>query len=818
MYLSDIWAKDDGTPLLQHNKDIHTVRKIITENIEPVINQKFRNYNDLFDDLEIVCHYHDYGKATLKWQDEIRKKHKKLPPHSIWSGYFVAHQIQKDGKQNHIPVWSSVSHHSLLTNDSFSKNPEVEFIEDFLKQEHNQRSKNIPLSLTRKQKLKYLGNLKRIKDNLNHSNFRGQWDDPNKEINVFYKAKYCLLLYLLCLSDSLASKAEENSITIDKNYIAKFCPSQRELIQVLNNICGNKKLTSTQDNILKVANKDHCNSFLLESPCGEGKTLSSLLYAREFFRSNRINKIIFTMPTQTTTNNMVKEFNEEYGIPKEWIGIYHSEVMSFLQSITEDEPLDILSKMFLDSFYTLPFNISTIDHLLLSLVNGYKYAPRAFGALQTSMVIIDEMHYYDPHTIGMIKCLCNILDTLQIPYFVMSATIPNIIKSEFIPACNFYSSTGKDEEGIEKNPYKFKFHESPILNEHKEISEVVLNILNEHSDCDTGIIVNTIKRAKTIYDYLKENFKDRQLFLYHSQLTKEHRPIKEEILNLWMKHRKGNVLSPKDIRILKEFKIDLNRPFLFVGTQVIEISLNISFDILLSDLAPFDSLLQRGGRLHRKMNSYISNACGCWQCKKKKDNHEYILHIFDTSEYCPPYYTKKTDLSFKSVIESIMSKTKESVRGNVTYSFEWAKERLSWVYDNEGYISTFDDYGNFWKFFEEDLIFGGKTLPNNEDGNTRIITRKIDANKIDVIPRIFSDTYYEKNDMVSEINKKMQNEEFYSEGIFTNKGRSYLANYLIKISWADTKDYKIINKSLYPYIVEAEYNFQDGLALIDNVM
>jgi len=100
--------------------------------------------------------------------------------------------------------------------------------------------------------------------------------------------------------------------------------------------------------------------------------------------------------------------------------------------------------------YSKPFNISTIDHLLLSLVNGFKYAPRAFGNILNSLIIIDELHYYDQHTIGMVGCLCEILRRLKIPHIIMSATIPAQIKEKFDNEYQKIQSSGRDNKGNEK--------------------------------------------------------------------------------------------------------------------------------------------------------------------------------------------------------------------------------------------------------------------------------------------------------------------------------------------------------------------------------
>ena len=114
------------------------------------------------------------------------------------------------------------------------------------------------------------------------------------------------------------------------------------------------------------------------------------------------------------------------------------------------------------------------------------------------------------------------------------------------------------------------------------------------------------------------------------------RPIKELLLK-----RFSSVIYDKineeEKRLLLKYGYDPNEKFIFIGTQVAEISLNMSFDIMISELAPLDSIIQRGGRLHRKMTFNNSNECICSQCQKLDENHRFFLHVFDTGEYCYPY-------------------------------------------------------------------------------------------------------------------------------------------------------------------------------------
>ena len=742
-----LMAKSNGkTTLVDHINDCLTVADFYISNYKDVIKSWCRDldleFENFIENLKVAIHYHDFGKGTIKWQSESEKENPNFPIHAPFAGYFIFQEIKK----NLPALLSSISHHSLLTDETGNKFQiwlNVKFYENELNEINNSfnRKDNLQFNQIAEYFNKiFLNQIKKLP--------RENWQNYNNVINVKFKAQYCHYLFLICISDILASKYEDTDKSNIRKYISNFIPTNEKIIATLDKINLNKKLTKTQKDVLSLYYyKDKRNNFVLEAPCGEGKTLSSLLYARELWKNNKINRVIFTLPTQTTTNNMVQEFNQEYGIPKEWIGVYHSEVLHFLQTILSEETAEIKSKILLDSFYIRPFNISTIDHLLLSLVNGYRYAPRAFGALQTSLVIIDEMHYYDPHTIGMVNCLCQILKELKIPYLIMSATIPNPIKEKLLINTIHYESDGKSDgksdDRIIKKPYKYKYYKDTIFDAKGNITEEIkkiYSIINENRNNSICIIVNTIKKAKNLYTNLKlkklySNYY--QLFLYNSQFTRIHRPLKEKILNIWAKYKKDKPAEEEEKNLFKEYNFDLEKPLILVSTQVIEISLNLSFDVMISELAPLDALFQRAGRLHRNQTYFTSKNCNCWQCSKKRYNHKYIFHIFNTGKECIPYYFEKKKDEYSSFAKEIIENTRNVVEDARVYSFKWGQEQLNAVYNNPGMFNKFNERVSFWNVFEKDMIFGGKPFDNQEELSTRIRTRIINSNKVEVLPLIF---------------------------------------------------------------------------------
>lgn len=814
LFSYDLIAKSNGTTLEKHTKDSFDISNyLISSNKDLLENWCELNGFDIDSILNGVRKatvFHDFGKGTLKWQEEALKEELKLPPHAPYSGYFLE-QSEKD-----VFSWlACISHHSLLTESSFDGiHPPNKFNKEYLKVLAKEFNYSISFDKPWEDYIKYSKNFKKHSQQLK---LRNKW---NNYINTKFKAKYCLTLSYLTTSDGIASKIEEENIDNSnlRKKLKRWFPSSQNVYTEIRELEGNKELTEIQQKIVEELSESSdifelVKPFRMEAPCGEGKTLGALLVAKKLLNQNLINKVIFTLPTQVTTNNMVEEFEKEYKIPREWIGIYHSEVMSFLIETHDEEQesdFTLSNQKFWNLIYSKPFNISTIDHLLLSLVNGFRFAPRAFGNMLNSLVVIDELHYYDSHTIGMVECLCEILRRLKIPHVIMSATIPQQIKNKFDEEYKMIQSTGKDNKGNEKNPFVFEYHDVKIL-DNDSISKDVFEILNNSKDLNIGIMVNTVPDSKKIFADLKQNFPERQILLYNSQFMRKDRPKKEKILRLLGKNIFDD-LDDEEIEFCKEYGFDPDVPFIFVGTQVAEISLNISFDIILSDLAPLDALIQRGGRLHRKMSFNNNINCKCPQCERLNMEHAYKFHIFDTGKFCFPYYTNDDDELMKEIIDN----TRTQILENTYFTFKSGIKMMDYVYKNEKMFSDFNPHAKFWKYYIEDLIFGKKPGRNEEEGGQmRIQTRNIEQIMYDVLPQQFEfgDYCIQAKDFIKKI---YGNYRFLrKDGNLNFEGINEISKYMIKVSSKLYFSFKSKSISLRDEriikIIDAEYSFKEGL-------
>lgn len=322
------------------------------------------------------------------------------------------------------------------------------------------------------------------------------------------------------------------------------------------------------------ASKERKN-ILMEIPTGEGKTEAALLWAINNLK-NENTKIIYTLPTQTTSNKLYERVIDIFG--KENCGIIHSSSDIILEDqFTEDEKLDIenyRNERLFQKTFNKPITVSTLDSFIKFFINigRWNIATKNFF---NAVLIIDEVHSYDYKLLGFLARNLEILDKLEIKICIMSASFPDKLKNiilgnnwkekfEYITDKKLFL---KKANAIEKRDVYLEEDVDKL----KELYNQGKNIL---------VVRNTIKHAIRIFEELRKD-RNIRIMLYHSDFKKGDRKKKED-------------------EIVERLKSYDN--FILVATQVVEISLDIDFDAMFTDVAPIDALIQRFGRVNRKKN------------------------------------------------------------------------------------------------------------------------------------------------------------------------------------------------------------------------
>jgi len=354
---------------------------------------------------------------------------------------------------------------------------------------------------------------------------------------------------------------------------------------------------------------------IIEAPTGEGKTEAALLLARRIAALQGTDEMYVALPTMATSNAMHKRVQEHITKHLHLSGdvrLVHGQ--SFLQ---EDDlllkPLDNLpdeqhpaEDWFSPKKKALlaPFGVGTIDQTELTALNVRHNMLRMIG-LAGKVVILDEVHAYDTYMMSIIKRMVEWLSALGSSIILLSATLPQKHRRGLADAF----ATGAGAQITDDYPNLFLVNaQGETYASARPIGVDALNRRTIHLDFldfedsqavekahwllkqvgGGGCVAwmsNTVQRAQDIFRELKKIAPpDVDLDLLHARFPLDTREqLEDSIVEKYGKAQNGKRPSKGIV----------------IGTQVLEQSLDLDFDLLVSDLAPIDLLLQRIGRLHR---------------------------------------------------------------------------------------------------------------------------------------------------------------------------------------------------------------------------
>ena len=310
------------------------------------------------------------------------------------------------------------------------------------------------------------------------------------------------------------------------------------------------------------------------APTGSGKTEASLLWAL----NKGVGKVLFLMPTKVTSNSLYERM-KTYFDPMD-CGISHSGAGVYLVLQEEDQEQGVEDKLKVLRQYKAfmaPVMVATVDQLLTANFNMGDWFFKELATLGAS-VIFDEIHAYAPFTLALITESIQRIRTMGGRVMVMSATMPRKLREHF-QALLGVEMPVVAEELMEKRKCSWEYRDAPL----ESFDEEILKALKQ--GCKVAVVVNTVDVAQKTFlrwkAILEEKQPDKKILCYHSRFIMRDRDEKEKLL------------LEKDKEGRPSF-VDL-----VIATQAIEVSLDISFDLMLSECAPLDSLIQRAGRCNR---------------------------------------------------------------------------------------------------------------------------------------------------------------------------------------------------------------------------
>jgi CRISPR-associated endonuclease/helicase Cas3 len=370
-----------------------------------------------------------------------------------------------------------------------------------------------------------------------------------------------------------------------------------------------------QEKVVELATRLHQPSLvIIEAPTGTGKTEAALYLADQWAHKFQQRGLYVAMPTMATSNQMhgrVKQvLHDRY--PEQMIEplLVHSQARWQRESpppdltITDERPQQNASVVdmswFLPTKRSLlaPFAVGTVDQTLLSVLLTRHFFVRLF-ALSHKTVIFDEVHAYDTYMTALFQRLLPWLRAMGASVVLLSATLPAKSRKALLGAwlenealtlptgdypAIWWASGDRCEVEQLQSPESRSLQLTWLNRVEDEIVATLRNLL-QNGGC-AAVICNTVARAQTVYKALERaniaGLHRDDLILFHARSPFGWRDETEKtVLNRFGK------------------KGDRPSKAIVVATQVIEQSLDLDFDVMISDLAPIDLLIQRAGRLHR---------------------------------------------------------------------------------------------------------------------------------------------------------------------------------------------------------------------------
>lgn len=342
-----------------------------------------------------------------------------------------------------------------------------------------------------------------------------------------------------------------------------------------------------------------------QAGCGSGKSLAAYLWAKNwckrFSDESKMNFRLFVcLPTTGTTTEHFKDYALESGVPPEMLKLSHSRSSVDLQTIAKTAPQEEASENSKDiaqemlsaeqdkieslALWGTPLVVATSD-TILGLMSNARKSVYSLPSILCSAIVFDEIHAFDNQMFGHL--LVFLKNFPKLPILLMTASLPE-----------------KRLEAIKK--FRPDFTDEFCINGDKDFAEIKRYAIEEVSSdeevwreiekcvANNGKVLwvrNQVDWANQAYSDCAARFANDypQLYIdvYHSRLKYKHRS---------KRHRK----------VIDEFKKE-GIPAILVATQVAEMSLDLSADLLITDIAPIPALIQRLGRLNRKAHELPEN-------------------------------------------------------------------------------------------------------------------------------------------------------------------------------------------------------------------
>lgn len=346
-------------------------------------------------------------------------------------------------------------------------------------------------------------------------------------------------------------------------------------------------------------------NLILTAPTGSGKTESSFLWLQNQFDKRGQGRVFYVLPFTASINAMYERLRD--AICSDKVGMLHGKLSDYLNNYFGDLQYELKAKKeeirsIKEKYKSLAVPIKVVTPFqLLKHIFGLKGYEQGIFEMTGSYIIFDEIHVYQPEVFAQIKVLLEFATKqLGAKAMIMTATMPQFLRKELELSLGEFISVEASLQLYEQfRRHQVKLKEGRLMESVDSIARQI------HEGKKVLVVCNTVKQAQKIYQHLKGNENDAALLLHGSFTGKDRSGIEKKLLNDQIK--------------------------LLVGTQAIEVSLDIDYDIIFTEPAPIDALIQRFGRVNRAREKGIA-SCIIFKQANEEDKYIYDTGVVDRTK------------------------------------------------------------------------------------------------------------------------------------------------------------------------------------------
>ena len=347
----------------------------------------------------------------------------------------------------------------------------------------------------------------------------------------------------------------------------------------------------------KLSAEDSRPHTIVTAPTGAGKT--------DFLLRRCKNRIFYTLPYQASINAMYDRLKSDLCNTDAVVTLLHS--ASSLK-VTDGQPEErILQRQIGASIKVMT------PHQMASIAFGIKGYESMIADLKGCDVILDEIHTYTSSIQAIVLKIVEILVNIGCRVHVGTATMPTVLYQRIIDLLG-----GREQVHEVKLPAlvlatfdRHTIHKIDTFEQSYSLIEAAIE-----NNQKVLVVCNQVRRAQQCFAWVQDTFPDCKQMLIHSRFKRSNRASLEEYLTCGF-----NVC---------------NEACIVVSTQVVEVSLDISFDLMITECAPIDAMIQRFGRINRYRTQ---QTVGCY-----KDI--YVITPSESDKEARPYEPEVLRSSF----------------------------------------------------------------------------------------------------------------------------------------------------------------------------